>query len=121
SGGRRGVVGRNQVRATDLGSSSVVVADDRARLPCAVAAVQGHPDCAALPPQGHRRFRLMAAIWPASVRPTFWPTLFTIPALIVLIGLGVWQLERLAWKRHIIETVESRIHAAPVPLPAGEA
>jgi surfeit locus 1 family protein len=63
----------------------------------------------------------MAAIWPASVKPTFWPTLFTIPALIVLICLGLWQLDRLAWKRHIIETVESRIHAAPVPLPAGQA
>jgi surfeit locus 1 family protein len=61
----------------------------------------------------------MAAIWPASVKPTLWPTLFTIPALIVLVGLGVWQLERLAWKRHIMETVESRIHAAPVPLPTG--
>ena len=28
-------------------------------------------------------------------RPTFWPTLFTIPALILLLGLGSWQVQRL--------------------------
>ncbi|MET0251217.1 MAG: SURF1 family protein [Novosphingobium sp.] len=32
--------------------------------------------------------------------------------------LGVWQLERRAWKLDLIARVESRIHAAPVPLPA---
>ena len=31
-------------------------------------------------------------------RPTLWPTLFTVPALIVLLGLGTWQVHRLHWK-----------------------
>ena len=31
--------------------------------------------------------------------------------------LGIWQLERLAWKRDLIARVESRIHAVPAPLP----
>jgi surfeit locus 1 family protein len=32
-------------------------------------------------------------------------------------GLGVWQLERLAWKRDLIARVEARVHAAPVAPP----
>jgi surfeit locus 1 family protein len=63
----------------------------------------------------------MAALWPQGLRPTLWPTLFTVPALVVLIGLGVWQVERLAWKTDLLATIDSRIHAAPVPLPAGDA
>ena len=35
-----------------------------------------------------------------------------------LIGLGVWQVERRAWKLDLIARVEARIHAAPSPLPA---
>lgn len=33
-------------------------------------------------------------------------------------GLGVWQIERLAWKRDLIARVEARIHAQPASLPA---
>lgn len=32
-------------------------------------------------------------------------------------GLGIWQVQRLAWKRDLIARVEARIHAAPVPAP----
>jgi surfeit locus 1 family protein len=32
-------------------------------------------------------------------------------------GLGVWQVERLAWKRAVIAQVEVRSHAAPVAVP----
>lgn len=32
-------------------------------------------------------------------------------------GLGVWQLERRAWKLQLIAQVETRIHATPQPLP----
>jgi surfeit locus 1 family protein len=32
-------------------------------------------------------------------------------------ALGVWQLERLAWKRDLIARVNQRIHAAPRPAP----
>lgn len=34
-----------------------------------------------------------------------------------LVSLGTWQLERLAWKRDLIERVEQRIHAPPVEAP----
>lgn len=34
-----------------------------------------------------------------------------------LIGLGVWQVQRLAWKRELIERVEQRVHAPPVAAP----
>jgi surfeit locus 1 family protein len=45
---------------------------------------------------------------------------FSIAAALAVAGfvsLGLWQLERLAWKRDLIEKVESRVHAAPVPAP----
>ncbi|GAA4344505.1 hypothetical protein GCM10023165_27730 [Variovorax defluvii] len=32
-------------------------------------------------------------------------------------ALGVWQLERRAWKLALIERVETRVHAAPVDIP----
>ncbi|MBJ6370991.1 SURF1 family protein [Sedimentitalea arenosa] len=35
-----------------------------------------------------------------------------------LVGLGVWQLQRLAWKEAILADIDARIGAAPVPLPA---
>ena len=34
-----------------------------------------------------------------------------------LIGLGVWQVERLAWKSALIVQVNMRVHAAPVTAP----
>ena len=37
-------------------------------------------------------------------------------ALIILIGLGTWQLQRLQWKLDLIDTVESRIDSAPMTL-----
>ena len=51
-------------------------------------------------------------------RPTFWPTLFTIPALLVLIGLGSWQVERLNWKSQLIDLFDTRIAQDPVEPPA---
>lgn len=51
-------------------------------------------------------------------RPTLWPTLFTIPAVLVMIGLSIWQVQRLHWKEGLIADRESRISAAPIDLPA---
>lgn len=51
-------------------------------------------------------------------RPRLWPTLFTIPALLMMLGLGTWQLDRLAWKTALIDSFESRVSAPPVPAPA---
>lgn len=33
------------------------------------------------------------------------------------IALGVWQIERRAWKLDLIARVDSRVHAPPVPIP----
>ena len=50
-------------------------------------------------------------------RPTFWPTVFTIPALLVLVGLGTWQLDRLQWKTALIAEIQARMSAPAEPLP----
>lgn len=52
-------------------------------------------------------------------RPTLIPTLFTVPALIALLALGVWQLQRLEWKETLIERLHSRAEAPAAPLPTG--
>ncbi|MFY9351335.1 SURF1 family protein [Sphingobium sp.] len=42
-------------------------------------------------------------------------------ALLLFTGfcaLGVWQVQRLAWKRDLIARIDARIHAAPVSTPA---
>lgn len=36
------------------------------------------------------------------------------------LALGVWQIERRAWKHALIARVETRVHAAPVPAPGVE-
>jgi surfeit locus 1 family protein len=43
-------------------------------------------------------------------------TAFAGAALAVLIGLGVWQLQRLQWKEGLIAEIESRTEAPPVSL-----
>ena len=43
--------------------------------------------------------------------------LATLVAFAVLIGLGIWQLQRLAWKDGLIAAIAERAHAAPVPAP----
>ena len=37
-------------------------------------------------------------------------------ALAVLVGLGTWQVQRLAWKEALLATIDARIHADPLPL-----
>jgi len=43
-------------------------------------------------------------------------TLATLAALALLIGLGVWQLQRLEWKRGLIAEIETRAKAPPISL-----
>lgn len=45
------------------------------------------------------------------------PTVATVVCVALLVGLGVWQLRRLAWKEALIAAVEARAHAAPVGAP----
>lgn len=42
-------------------------------------------------------------------------------AAMILAGLGVWQLERRAWKHELVAAVDARIHAAPVAAPGPDA
>ena len=51
-------------------------------------------------------------------RPRLVPTLFTVPALILLIGLGIWQVQRLHWKEGLIAQRDAAVGAAPVAPPA---
>lgn len=51
------------------------------------------------------------------------PTLILFAAIFVFafggfVKLGLWQLERRAWKLDLIERVETRVHAAPVAAPS---
>jgi surfeit locus 1 family protein len=43
-------------------------------------------------------------------------TVATLAALALLLGLGVWQLERLAWKEGLIAEIEARTKAPPMEL-----
>jgi surfeit locus 1 family protein len=46
------------------------------------------------------------------------PALFTIAMAVFLCGLGVWQLERLAWKEAILTRIATRTKQELQPLPA---
>lgn len=46
------------------------------------------------------------------------PLLFGLIGAAILIGLGTWQLQRLAWKENILAGIAARLNDAPVPLPA---
>jgi surfeit locus 1 family protein len=48
-------------------------------------------------------------------------TVAVLAALALLIGLGIWQLDRLKWKEGLIAQIEARATAAPVALEDAEA
>jgi surfeit locus 1 family protein len=50
-------------------------------------------------------------------RPLFWPTLFTVPVLLLCLGLGSWQVQRLFWKEGLIAQRQAAVAAAPAPVP----
>lgn len=45
------------------------------------------------------------------------PFLFGLIGCAILVGLGTWQVKRLAWKEAILSEIDARITAAPVSLP----
>ena len=51
----------------------------------------------------------------------FWPTLMTGVSLVILCGLGTWQLERKAWKEQLIAKISARVGAEPITLDAAQA
>jgi surfeit locus 1 family protein len=45
-----------------------------------------------------------------------WPTLATLAAFCVLVGLGTWQLERKRWKENLLAKIAERVAAEPIPV-----
>ncbi|MDS9469103.1 SURF1 family protein [Paracoccus sp. MBLB3053] len=43
--------------------------------------------------------------------------LASVAGVVVLLGLGIWQVQRLAWKTDLIARVEARLDAEAVPAP----
>ena len=44
-------------------------------------------------------------------QPTFWPTVITAGAVLLAVGLGTWQVQRLFWKQDLIDQRQSRSEA----------
>lgn len=53
-----------------------------------------------------------------AARPRLWLTLLSLLAFVLLMALGVWQIERRAWKLALIDRVEQRVHAPSQPIPS---
>ncbi len=49
-----------------------------------------------------------------------WPLVLVLPALLILLGLGTWQMQRKAWKEGLIAQINARVHAPPVALEDAE-
>jgi cytochrome oxidase assembly protein ShyY1 len=45
------------------------------------------------------------------------PSVLALIGLVVLLGLGTWQIQRKAWKEGLIATLAARLEAPPVALP----
>ncbi|TGN77253.1 SURF1 family protein [Bradyrhizobium yuanmingense] len=54
----------------------------------------------------------------AARSPSLWLTVLSLIAFVLLIALGVWQIERRAWKLALIDRVEQRVHAPAQPIPS---
>jgi surfeit locus 1 family protein len=50
-------------------------------------------------------------------RRLLWPGLMTAGMLIVLLGLGSWQVKRLFWKEALLAQIDAAESAPPIPLP----
>lgn len=47
-----------------------------------------------------------------------WPSVLTLIMLVVLLGLGKWQVERLHWKQNLIHEISLRLQMQPVEIAA---
>jgi surfeit locus 1 family protein len=72
---------------------------------------------------GEREPRAGLAPEPGSGKPQslFVPAFFTFLGVALLCGLGVWQLERKAWKESLIAAIDARVGAPPAAFPPEEA
>ena len=51
-------------------------------------------------------------------RSSLWATLFALPAILVMLALGTWQVQRLEWKTALFGRVQDRMAQPPTALPA---
>ena len=51
------------------------------------------------------------------MRKLLFPLVIGLGGIAILLWLGFWQVERLAWKEGVIADIESRLAEDPVPLP----
>ncbi len=52
-----------------------------------------------------------------ALRALAWPSAFAAAGLVLLVGLGVWQLQRLGWKEGLIRAATERAGQPPAPVP----
>jgi surfeit locus 1 family protein len=57
---------------------------------------------------------------PPKRRGVLEPTIFALVGIAILVGLGVWQLDRKVWKENLIATMTERLNGAPQSLPPRE-
>ena len=50
------------------------------------------------------------------LRPLLWPTIIMLPIFLFSLSLGVWQMERRAWKRDILDRIATNQAATPLTL-----
>lgn len=51
----------------------------------------------------------------------FEPTVLALVGIAILVGLGIWQLDRRIWKENLIATLNARLARAPQDLPPRDA
>ncbi len=51
------------------------------------------------------------------IRKLLWPGVMTAVMFVILLGLGTWQVQRLAWKEAILAQIAQAESAPPMPLP----
>jgi surfeit locus 1 family protein len=54
-------------------------------------------------------------------RPQLWPSLFAVPIVLLCLGLGSWQIQRLHWKEGLIAARQSAVSTAAIPVPQDDA
>jgi surfeit locus 1 family protein len=54
-------------------------------------------------------------------RPQFWPTVMAVPIVLLCLGLGSWQIQRLHWKEGLIAARAAAVAAPPVAAPRNAA
>jgi surfeit locus 1 family protein len=52
------------------------------------------------------------------LRPLLWPTLMSLPILVLCLALSIWQMERREWKRDILDRIAANQSATPIALDA---